>query len=282
MRKVLFFIGFIILRINILNANPYGMGEAYTSYGNSVYGIKYNPASVVELKNKEFAVLYTKYYSGLENDSLNRYDFLLGTKIKYIPVSFEVDYFTSNLFDVVSYNFGGGYELYNFKIGVLNKVINYKYSENEYTVIDPVFRNKKGVTVYTFDIGAIYNLFNIAKIGVSYQNINRPIISLQDDSNSRLESVIRAGASKEFFKFIVVNFDAVYNFSFINLYTGARIKLGKFMALAGGIKLMRKRINFNIGMEAVISENYEFSYALKIDAGMTHYLGLKIIKFLSD
>ena len=180
---------------NKVGTRPLGMGGAFVALADEPCAAMWNPAGLAQLKQTEIVATYAALYTGLGEDRLGHayIGYTLPLKnsgalgINYIRLQ-------SPLYRENTIVLSCSKRLRFLYLGLNAKGLFANFVENEYTKIDPLFRdNGLWTKAFSIDLGLLLNVKDVFSFGVFAQNLNQPNIALGEDEESIVPLELNAG-----------------------------------------------------------------------------------------
>lgn len=169
--------------INI-GVRPAGMGGAFVALADDINALYSNVAGLALIDDRtEINTMYGQPYVGLSNDILVSQSFGCASNFIFGTLGLSLTNLKSNLYQECSVGIACAIPLglfSDFSLGATVKGIGKKYTENEYTLLDPVFVNLNPLYGFTADVGFLYHVEEGIGFGISAENISQPDIHLQE------------------------------------------------------------------------------------------------------
>lgn len=202
-----------------VGARPAGMGAAYTTLSKDAEAVFWNPAGLVEIKDRNFFTSYNRWPAEISfvgaavAMNIDRIGTVALSVKQLMTDDMEITTIdqpngTGTLFNISNYVVGLSYARYltdRFSVGVTGKVVHEKYWEH-------------GYTTWAFDLGTVYRTdFHGLRLGMSILHFG-PEITFSGDyidySDSRSVDV---GKTKSFESYSMpINFRFGISFDLIN------------------------------------------------------------------
>lgn len=277
-------------------ARATGMGNAFTGLADDVYSVMYNPAGLVNLKERQMGAGYRRLYWGLDD-----YTELAENTVVYAQPLLDLPAWVKRyLPDTSDYGaIGGG--IANFSAGALYtenslyfsyarsiedivqrpltlgvnlKILNKKYGSDIYTENaidfsgntygrDPVFAGGYSKSALGIDVGALYRINQHYDAGLLLRNLNTPDTGLSD--SSRLPLHIKAGINYHDTERNVL-VDTEYRAGDVTLAPGIeKWLMARLIGVRAGLQIgSRDLANLSCGASYRSSDMFRIDYSFKL------------------
>ncbi|PZM78741.1 MAG: hypothetical protein DKM50_10480 [Candidatus Margulisiibacteriota bacterium] len=269
-------------------ARPQSLGGAFTALSNDAHATMYNSAGLAQIKNIQFDSMYTKLYGDVDqtyfggvipigdNAGLGITYFSAGvagikeTTLDQIGSQFRATE-TGKNFDYGAKAIMIGYGvnvLPSLALGVTTKYIN----ESMYN---------KQATGFGMDIGFLYNPFEDLKVGVNLQNVVKPALRWDTESNNTDTIPFKAtiGVSQKINDFTLLYDATLRNNRKMGYGLGVEYNYQNLLSFRGGLNnsaltfgagIKYDVFNFNYAYmgspDGVLENNNSFSFGLSFDS----------------
>jgi len=258
-----------------LGVRASGMGEAYTSVGDDVSSIYYNPAGLARVRQKEASFLYQ---SGFINDTFGALN--LGLPLESGAAAVSYFYYTTGKLDLLDSNGDAlsinAEEDYALTLSVSRRLSSIADIGFNLKLLNSTIAEEFTATALAFDIGGLYQVIGDELfLGLSVQNIGAKLT--YDTETEALPTVIRSGISYNFVSSIV-SFDVVSpGAGNTEKCIGFEYYVQDMTALRCGYRNMGDSDEISIGFGVELS-NMKVDYAWSPDAelGDCHRISLNM------
>lgn len=267
-----------------VGARAVGFNNAFVGLADDVYAIYYNPSGLVRVKQKEFALDYSRLFLGLDDDSVLSNSFVGYTQSFKNLGAFGLgwtnftlsNYYSEDTF-IMSYGREIPWRLFglNFNTGINLKYLLLSYGKTLYTENavnlntsqtkgsrDPVFRNGYSKGSLGVDFGLLAAIDNNNSFGVVFNNLNQPDIGLL--SRDKVPSSIKFGYSYRSKELNIVSDLSLKNNDYTLVSGAEKWFLRNTLALRGGLGIgSRQYADISLGASFVFKGVYQIDYAMK-------------------
>ncbi len=257
----------------------------------------YNPALISGVQSYQIGVNYSMLYLGLSDNSMSQFfvnfagfkipeiDVMTGAQFNYfgVPSLYSEMIYSLTLAKILT--FLPLDKLNPPSIGLNINFLQKSFGENDYTKVDNFFsQNGYSANGYSINMGILVplgdlSILNDVKIGLSADNINRPVVAIGAGGES-VPFVLRAGFSSLIKTFLT---SLQFQTGEVNILgVGFEKSLKQFALRLGGkfIDVTEITAGFGFNYKSSLQADYSFTYAvagISSSAG-THRLGI-IFKF---
>lgn len=248
-----------------------GMGSAFTAVADDDSALFYNPAGLVNLRDKQ---VMASYYNMYEGDLLSNAFFGLG--IPFLgPGTFAFGW------NRVSVN--GQQMLSGFNENVVTTAYGFNFIPHlslgvDFRFLGAFYGNIKGLG-YGLGLSGLYNYKNIVFLGMDYEDINNPRIYWDTGLIEDIQGDLRVGISAKPLQFLLLSLDLdQLNQDNINVYIGTEITPfeSKVVFLRGGLIFMKEQsLSFTLGAGINIRHvQFDFTFYQQASLGISDILGI--------
>jgi tetratricopeptide (TPR) repeat protein len=262
---------------------PLGMGGAFVARADDSSAGLWNPAGLAQLGQTEFVANYSTLYTGLGDDNLGR------TYLGYAwplhrsdglssALGLNFTRLQSPLYSETTVSLALSQRLQILHLGANVKGLFANFSENEYTLIDPLFQDYGRLTKsVSFDLGMLLKVTDGFVLGIAVQNLNQPNIALDEEgAENLLPREIRGGLSFQLGR-VYPNIDFTWrdvkirDKQDINLHLGVEAWVTDDVAFRTGANLYEltagASYRFN-NPNGTFQLDYAFNYPLPFETGI--------------
>ena len=198
-----------------LGARGIGLGNAFVPIADDVYTLYYNPAGLGQLDRPEFGTAYTRYLTGLTDNSNLSSSFLgyaqplRGGEAGTAAIGWQ-QFSLSGLYDEQAFTLGYGRmmmkdlgpgDLYGgLNLKLLRRAFgNVPEASNAYNGLtetgqaDPVLAGRHSVTVPDADLGFLYKLHQNYSVGAAFTHVTRPNVAFSPSDTDKLPMGVKLG-----------------------------------------------------------------------------------------
>lgn len=259
-------------------ARPVGMGGVFCGIADDVNAIHYNPAGLIQVKQKEIIVTHNEWIEGIRSEFLgyahpvNKY-WVLGLTLNYLYITGLVE---RDIYGNESGKTFGGNN------GVVTFALCRKLQDNisagaNFKIIREAVKDKNDVA-YALDIGFLYRWTKL-KLGIAVQNLGTKI-KLYEESFS-LPLNFKFGLGYKLIENMELGLDVNKPIdNEIDIRIGGEYWVADIIALRVGYKIDQEE-NTGIGIAAGLGfryGNYQIDYSFLPfgDLGNTHRISLNV------
>lgn len=243
---------------------PLGMAGAFVALADDTSAMMFNPAGLGQIERTEFATAYDKIYAGLGDDKLGRGSIsYVHPSNSYGTLGLNLDLLHAPLYSETAVTFGYGTSLKNLYFGLNLRGLFAGFGENEYTKIDPLFKDDNRLaTGIALDGGLLYKPSNSVSLGLAVLNANQPNLALDKNADAKLPLTLQTGIALKLGNTIPA-IDFVYRNKKIGDKNDINIRAGIESWLMNKDMALRAGMNFN---EFALGASYVFSRSKNFDA----------------
>ncbi len=284
-RVVIFLLYFLIIFTLSLKANIYnemikvpeivGEGNTGLSFGEGLNGLFFNPASLSGFSYNELSITYTSLYS-VSDIRYNTAGYYFGDKG---DGGIAIGIVSSGLSTSISYNSDSFFQNYN------ENIILFGYGFNLYNLVDIGIKIKTFMATSTatalgwgIDMGILYNIYNIGRIGLVINNIGNSEIKWSTGNLDTYQTKYSTSILLIPIPGIKVGMDinSFTDSSTVTFNTGIEIWLIKKIAIRSGIyRNMNKDYIYTVG-GSLVYNNIFFTYGIEFfnEISPSHSIGI--------
>lgn len=188
-------------------ARAASLANAYTALGDDVPSLMYNPASLARIDQPEIASEYSRFFTGLTDQSdLGQFFMGYGQPLKLGgTVAFGWKQFSlDNLYAERTLSLGyGRWITQRWAAGLAVKQLHLSYGVPNIVVDDAgdvqsgtpalFLQNGSAESAFSADLGTLYRITDRYMLGASVQNINQPNMALSSSDDDQVPRTLRTG-----------------------------------------------------------------------------------------
>ena len=157
-----------------VGARPFGMAGVFTAVADDCNAINWNAAGLTQVKKTSIEFMFSKPFLGMDYDNIYSGSASIALplgKIGTVGAGYQLlksDIYSENTFLLAA---GMNIVKDTLSLGVTAKLLSINYSQNDYTIIDPLFAAGYSKSGYGLDIASKLRLGQAVVVGLVAQNI---------------------------------------------------------------------------------------------------------------
>jgi hypothetical protein len=245
------------------------MGDAYCGISNDSSGIFYNPAGLVQVRDKQFYFVYSQFAVTSEDSPINNGRFSVcvplaerigALALGFTTLSWEGVYYEN------AYLLGYSRKIRNnVSVGGVVKILSLGYAGEEISE-NAYFAEKNTVVSYSIDCGVLLVPNSQLSLGMGLRNLIEPNIGVQEEIRVPLN--IYLGLGYRLNKFLsLIGADVVISKYTRDINIGFEAQVvNRRVSLRGGVNFWNTAANISLGFGVALSKfKVDFAYSLPFE-----------------